>query len=236
MIDIGAPDPSGEPTGCRATDPALGSTPILSGAFPTLLGNRWPDRRAARQPGDPDLELRRPGYRLRVMRQPDHPPRWCIPLPAPSPARAARPNAQGADAPGDSVSLVWVPIPGEPGVAHVIPAIIAGTGGGCRADSVMQIGSDGDHTYSLRTYRKVAAGGALYIGVVAAAHHFRTRGRDVTANLGSKWSALGFRACTSQEGVHLTVWAGQPLRSRRLWHWYVHFDFDTEPRCVAADY
>jgi hypothetical protein len=138
--------------------------------------------------------------------------------------------------PGDSVSLVSVPIPGEPGVAHVIPAIIAGTGGGCRADSVMQIGSDGDHTYSLRTYRKVAAGGALYIGVVAAAHHFRTRGRDVTANLGSKWSALGFRACTSQEGVHLTVWAGQPLRSRRLWHWYVHFDFDTEPRCVAADY
>jgi len=101
VIDIGAPDPSGEPTGCRATDPALGSTPILSGAFPTLLGNRWPDRRAARQPGDPDLELRRPEYRLRVMRQPDHPPRWCIPLPAPSPARAARPNAQGADAPGD---------------------------------------------------------------------------------------------------------------------------------------
>ncbi len=45
-----------------------------------------------------------------------------------------------------------------------------------------------------------------------------------------------FRACTSYEGIHLTVWSGEPLKSKRRWHWYVGLSFDTEPNCTKRDY
>jgi hypothetical protein len=45
-----------------------------------------------------------------------------------------------------------------------------------------------------------------------------------------------YRSCTSSEGVHLTVWSGEALRSRRLWHYYYYLGYDTEPNCVEADY
>ena len=43
------------------------------------------------------------------------------------------------------------------------------------------------------------------------------------------------RSCTSTEGLHLTVWAGAPLRSRRLWHQYVYLGYDVEPSCEDGD-
>jgi hypothetical protein len=45
-----------------------------------------------------------------------------------------------------------------------------------------------------------------------------------------------YRACTSSEGVHLTVWAGEALRSRRVWHHYHYLGYDVEPNCVEADF
>jgi hypothetical protein len=46
----------------------------------------------------------------------------------------------------------------------------------------------------------------------------------------------GYRSCTSAEGLHLTVWAAEPLKSRRVWHHYHYLGYDTEPTCVEADY
>jgi hypothetical protein len=43
------------------------------------------------------------------------------------------------------------------------------------------------------------------------------------------------RSCTSLEGVHLTVWAGEPLKSRQLWHAYYYLGYDVEPSCQDAD-
>jgi hypothetical protein len=43
------------------------------------------------------------------------------------------------------------------------------------------------------------------------------------------------RSCTSHEGLHLTAWSGQPLKSRRLWHRYVYLGYDVEPSCQDAD-
>jgi hypothetical protein len=45
-----------------------------------------------------------------------------------------------------------------------------------------------------------------------------------------------YRTCASSEGLHLTVWAGEPLRSRRVWHHYYYLGYDLEPNCVEADY
>lgn len=44
-----------------------------------------------------------------------------------------------------------------------------------------------------------------------------------------------FRTCTSVEGIHLTAWAGEPLRGRRLWHYYHYVGYDMEPSCSEAE-
>ena len=45
-----------------------------------------------------------------------------------------------------------------------------------------------------------------------------------------------YRTCASMEGIHLTAWAGEPLRSRRLWRYYYYLGYDLEPTCTEADY
>ncbi len=139
-------------------------------------------------------------------------------------------------APGDSVGVVSVPVPGEPGVGQVFAAVVAPSSEACSADSAAEWHSAGNWLYALRLANHRVESGRFYFGVIAAPHVFRVRGRSVTADLGVVHPSASFRQCTSQEGVHLTVWSGPPLRSQRLWHEYVHLDFDTQPRCVEADY
>ncbi len=43
------------------------------------------------------------------------------------------------------------------------------------------------------------------------------------------------RGCTSSEGLHLTLWAGEPLKSTRLWHTYYYLGYDVEPDCRPAE-
>jgi hypothetical protein len=44
-----------------------------------------------------------------------------------------------------------------------------------------------------------------------------------------------FKACTSSEGVHLTVWTGEPQKGIRRWHAYYYVDYDTEATCTAGE-
>ena len=37
--------------------------------------------------------------------------------------------------------------------------------------------------------------------------------------------------CLSSEGVHYTVWEGEPLQSRRLWHEYYYLGYDVDSTC-----
>lgn len=45
-----------------------------------------------------------------------------------------------------------------------------------------------------------------------------------------------FRACTSSEGLHLTIWSGEPLVGSRRWHYYYYLGYDVEPDCVEQDF
>lgn len=45
-----------------------------------------------------------------------------------------------------------------------------------------------------------------------------------------------FRDCTSNEGVHLTVWTGVPLLGKRRWHFYYYLGYDVVPSCKRKDY
>ena len=44
-----------------------------------------------------------------------------------------------------------------------------------------------------------------------------------------------FRACTSSEGVHLTVWSGTPLTGARRWHYYYYLGYDVDPTCAESE-
>ena len=58
----------------------------------------------------------------------------------------------------------------------------------------------------------------------------------VTLDLGPANRTAQARSCTSSEGLHLTLWAGVPLNSTRLWHAYYYLGYDVEPSCDERDY
>ena len=57
-----------------------------------------------------------------------------------------------------------------------------------------------------------------------------------TAELTGSPPAEYFRDCASNEGAHLTVWTGRPLRGKRIWHRYFYLHYDTDPDCKKQDY
>ena len=46
---------------------------------------------------------------------------------------------------------------------------------------------------------------------------------------------VAFRECASGEGLHLTVWSGKPLESKRLWHFYFYLGNSMESNCTEND-
>ena len=78
----------------------------------------------------------------------------------------------------------------------------------------------------------------LGIAVIGAGDSITTRGGKASAQLpgapGGK--RLYFRACTSREGMHMTVWSGKPLAGKRVWHAYHYLGYDVEPNCTPKDY
>lgn len=57
-----------------------------------------------------------------------------------------------------------------------------------------------------------------------------------TAELTDTPPAEYFRECTSNEGMHFTVWKGKPLIGKRIWHRYYYLHYDTVPMCKKKDY
>lgn len=73
--------------------------------------------------------------------------------------------------------------------------------------------------------------GDLWVALLGT---FETRLSDsgtIVLQLGTAHPRARVRSCTSSEGVHLTLWAGTPLKSERLWHQYYYLGFDVEPTC-----
>ncbi len=76
----------------------------------------------------------------------------------------------------------------------------------------------------------------LSIAIVGWAGAPVLRGGIATADLDGDGVPERFRACTSSEGVHLTIWSGAPLTGRLRWHRYFYLGYDVEPDCTEADY
>jgi hypothetical protein len=74
------------------------------------------------------------------------------------------------------------------------------------------------------------------IAVVGHAVPFSVKRGVVSGDLNGDGRAEFFRACTSSEGNHLTVWTGRPLTGKRMWHSYYYLGFDVVPTCKKKDY
>lgn len=65
--------------------------------------------------------------------------------------------------------------------------------------------------------------------------HVERIGAAVRLRVSNPPMGIRVRSCTSSEGLHLTLWAGEPLRSPRLWHTYFYLGYDVQPTCQQAD-
>lgn len=83
-----------------------------------------------------------------------------------------------------------------------------------------------------------SASGVLPSLAVAVIGQFEVelQGSVVLLRASKTSNPIRVRSCTSSEGLHFTLWAGEPLNSTRLWHMYYYWGYDVEPTCQPADY
>lgn len=74
------------------------------------------------------------------------------------------------------------------------------------------------------------------VALLDSASEFVHSGAELQVRFAPHLPAQTFRSCTSQEGLHLTLWAGRPLRGHRTWHVYHLLGYEVEPSCQPADY
>jgi len=74
------------------------------------------------------------------------------------------------------------------------------------------------------------------IAIVGFNDSIKVANDKVRADLNGDGRLESFRLCTSHEGLHLTVWTGEPLEGKRLWHEYYYLGYDVEPNCTQRDY
>jgi hypothetical protein len=63
----------------------------------------------------------------------------------------------------------------------------------------------------------------------------RSSGGVLSADIEGDRREEFFRLCTSQEGVHLTIWSEAALTGPRRWHRYHPLGYDVEPTCTPAE-
>jgi hypothetical protein len=72
-------------------------------------------------------------------------------------------------------------------------------------------------------------------GVVGAAGDLIATPMGARGDLEGDGRVETFHVCTSQEGVHLSVWSGPIPSGTRRWHHYVALGYDVSPTCTAAE-
>jgi hypothetical protein len=92
-----------------------------------------------------------------------------------------------------------------------------------------------DFFYSLKLKRGRVKPDGVAIAVIGPTTDFRVAKGVASADLNGDGRREYFRLCASREGLHLTIWSGQTLRSVRRWHWYYYLGYDLEPNCTSRE-
>jgi hypothetical protein len=118
--------------------------------------------------------------------------------------------------------------------AAVIGAAVTG-----RVDSRCpnQVPNPDDRFYAVRVDSPTAAlPGHVWFAFVLGDSVLAATARGVEGDIDGDGTREQLRVCTSSEGLHLTIWSGEPLVGPRRWHRYVYLGYDVEPSCVPKDY
>jgi hypothetical protein len=69
------------------------------------------------------------------------------------------------------------------------------------------------------------------IGVIGRPRVHISPDATIAADIDRDGAPEVFKACTSSEGVHLTIWSG----AERRWHAYHYLGYDVEPSCTEGE-
>lgn len=118
--------------------------------------------------------------------------------------------------------------------AAVIRAVIAGTVEGMCPGEVPGVE---DHLYALRIESHVIPEPrSVWFALLLEDGILTASGRGILGDIDHDGIVEQLRVCTSNEGLHLTIWSGAPLVGPRRWHRYFFLGYDVEPSCTAKDY
>ena len=139
---------------------------------------------------------------------------------------------------GDSLTLIWNAEDADTTYSHSAPVLQRGRVIGRASVGATGPGNmnneDGDVFYHVAAPQPKDLPG-LGFAVRAHPREFRRVEVRVEVDLDRDGVAERFFTCTSYEGVHLTVWSGEPLKGKERWHRYYYVPYSTEPTCFSAD-
>ena len=135
--------------------------------------------------------------------------------------------------PGDPVQIVRIERPQETRLAKIVVPVDCPES---KQSPMGEFGIDSDSDKGIVEYQVEFADKGnevdIHLGIAIVNSPGKVAVKSGVAELDHPGEApLYFRDCTSNEGLHLTVWAGKPLVGKRIWHAYQHFLYDTEPSC-----
>ncbi len=136
--------------------------------------------------------------------------------------------------PGGRVTLVWVPTGGSSWKPQVTEAEIRSRR---ERPCDMPGGTEPDDL----AYEAGAIDSLMYASAPYFAGLFRPSNlvideQRVRGDLDGDGITEEFRACTSHEGLHMSIWTGEPLEGERRWRRYYYLGYDVEPSCEDRDF
>jgi hypothetical protein len=130
--------------------------------------------------------------------------------------------------PGREITLIWVPVEGEPDKPEIRRGkIIAKLPASCDATNAQADES------AYRVEAGKLESGRIYIAIAAPPNNVRITGGELSARFGNR--ELIFRLCTSTEGLHFSAWSGIRPKQEPVWQRYFYLGYDVEPTCVERD-
>jgi hypothetical protein len=131
-------------------------------------------------------------------------------------------------APGQRVQFVTSTNPQTAGEAEIVR----------KADDTCKDsgqGQPGMSSYSFKVIRGSLQMGAPAFAIANSNKPVTATANGVAVELEGDGQMAYFRACTSTEGLHLTVWKGKPLTGVRKWHSYYYLGYDVTPDCTEKE-
>jgi hypothetical protein len=89
--------------------------------------------------------------------------------------------------------------------------------------------------YSFKVTQGTLRRAAPAFAIANLSQPLKTTEGDVGADMDGDGRTEFFRACTSAEGLHMTIWKGNPLEGQRKWHYYYYLGYDVTPNCTDSD-